>query len=85
MGRKRKDTTHLIPNQGGSDIQQFFVNERTARGWSQMGMAHFLGVSQSTVSRLESGEYRAFKVEYLMSLAKKLDYDTRIVFQKLSV
>lgn len=62
------------------DIQRFFVKERIANNWSQKDMAQILGISQSSVSRLESGEYLSFSFGLLMKLSEKLGYEPHIVF-----
>lgn len=64
------------------DIQRFFVKERVNRNWSQKFMAEQLGVSQSTVSRLESGQYQAFSLGFLLELSEKLGYEPHLVFLK---
>lgn len=41
---------------------------RKARGWSQVQMADFLGVNQSTVSRMENGEAPSGPVLRLLAM-----------------
>lgn len=64
------------------DIQRFFVKERVGRNWSQQYMASKLGISQSSVSRLESGQYQSFSLGFLLELAEKLGYEPHIIFLK---
>lgn len=64
------------------DISQFFLQERLRRDWSQKEMALALGVSQPTVSRLESGTYKDFNVGFIAEMVAKLSVTPRMVFEQ---
>jgi len=64
------------------DIQRFFVLERVQRNWTQKQMADELGISQSSISRLENGQCQSFNLRFLLSLAQKLNYKPHIIFMR---
>lgn len=64
------------------DIQRFFILERIQRNWTQKQMADELGISQSSISRLENGQYQSFNLGFLLELAQKLNYEPHIIFMK---
>lgn len=64
------------------DISQFFLQERTRRNWSQKEMALALGVSQPTISRLESGTYQDFNVGFIAEMVTKLSVTPRMIFEQ---
>ena len=66
----------------GRDIQRLMVTERLARKWTQYKMADFLNISQSTVSRLEAGDYQGFNLCFLLDIAEQLGYEPHMVFLK---
>lgn len=64
------------------DIQRFFILERIQRNWTQRQMADELGISQSSVSRLENGQYQSFNLGFLLGLVQKLNYEPHIIFMR---
>lgn len=60
-----------------SKISMKIFDERIARGMKQKEFAEYLDVSQSMISKLESGEYNP-TVEQLYKIATKLDLKLRI-------
>lgn len=67
------------------DVRRFIVKERLARNWSQSDLAHFLGVSQSTVSRLEKDGGLTCNFGWVLEAASRLGYDAHVVFLKKTV
>ena len=64
------------------DIQQLAIRERLARNLTQYQMADALGISQSTINRLESGKYKEFRLGFLLSVIERLGYTPQITFTK---
>jgi len=57
-------------------------DNRISRGMNQSEFSQLLGVSQSMVSKLESGDYNP-TVEQLYKLSKKLNLQFEIILQEL--
>jgi len=54
---------------------------RTNKGWTQKQLAEVLGVKQSMVSKLESGEYNP-TIEQLWKISKKLGWNFKVVLDE---
>lgn len=63
------------------DISINLFDYRINNGLKQKDLAEKLGVTQTMISKLESGMYNP-TVEQLFKIAKKLDFDFSIVFKE---
>jgi len=60
-------------------ISKMFREYRKSKGLSQKDLATLLGVGQSMVSKLESGEYNP-TIEQLWKISHKLDWELDVSF-----
>ncbi|MBQ9010769.1 MAG: helix-turn-helix domain-containing protein [Clostridia bacterium] len=60
-----------------NEIACVIVNFRVEKGWSQQELADYLGVSQSMISKYESGDYN-FSIESLNRISSKIGLKTEI-------
>ncbi len=67
-----------------ADIAAKLSAERIRRGMSQRDFANLLGVNQSMISKMESGDCN-FTVRKLIQIAHKLSLPCRILFGKKTI
>lgn len=61
------------------DISMKIFEFRVKNNWTQKQLAEKLGITQSMVSKLESGQYNP-TVEQLWRISKKLGWNFKIIF-----
>ncbi|MFV9567119.1 helix-turn-helix domain-containing protein [Thermoanaerobacter mathranii] len=61
------------------DISMKIFEFRVKNNWTQKQLAEKLGITQSMVSKLESGQYNP-TVEQLWKISKKLGWNFKIIF-----
>lgn len=64
-------------------LAEFVAKRRKAKGWKQMQLSHYSGVSQGTISNIEQGksDIKKLQIETLDKLARALDVDTAILLR----
>lgn len=62
------------------DISMKIFDYRISKGWTQKLLAEKLGIKQSMVSKLESGEYNP-TVEQLCKISKKLGWNFELILK----
>lgn len=62
------------------DISMKIFDYRISKGWTQKQLADKLGIKQSMVSKLESGEYNP-TVEQLWKISKKLGWNFELILK----
>lgn len=77
-------TPEMLTSKLMAQISSGITKERIKRRMSQEAFAQYLGVSQSEVSRWESGDYN-FSIKKIAELAAKLNLDVSINMIDISV
>lgn len=60
-------------------------NARTRLGWTQADLAERSGLSQTAISRFETGDYKAISKTRVLELCKVLGIDTNLLLPKAQV
>lgn len=68
-GKVRKAYTELGPE---FELAKNIIEKRLAKGFTQSALAHKVGTKQSSIARLESGNYNP-SMDFLGKVAKALD------------
>jgi len=72
-----------VPLENRSEIGFEIKSIREQKGLSQEQLAQMMGVSRSTISKIENGKF-SFSVDYLLKLSAPLDFKVTLRTNNLS-